>query len=180
MGSQVPNPWVFFDIKVDDVEVGRIVFELRFDVCPKASENFRCLCKGWGKTEGGRPLHFKGTRFFRILPGCVLQGGDIVSDDGTDGCSIWNENFADENFLLRHTGPGVLSMANSGPDSNNSRFFISLNKNSWMDDRHVVFGYVMSGMEVVRLIEAKGTLQTGEPKARVVISDSGEITPQVQ
>lgn len=157
------NPWCFFEVEIDGVAVGRIVFELRFDIAPKCAENFRSLCLGWkGMGKRGHPLHFKGTSLFRILPGKVIQGGDIVSNDGTDGESIYGQHFADENFLLRHTGPGVLSMANHGPDTNNSKFFISLAKNSWMDDRHVVFGYVMHGMDVVKVRGRGRVIEEGE------------------
>ena len=178
---KAPNPWVFFDISIGGKAAGTLIFELRQDLVPMASENFRCLCSGKMEKKSvnkslGKRLHFKGTRFHRILPGVMLQGGDVIRGDGTAGESIYGDTFEDENFLLRHTGPGVLSMANSGPDSNSSRFFLSTAKTEWLDEKHVVFGYVLQGHDVLRKMEAEGNPVTGAPRVPVVIEDCGECT----
>eukprot|EP00949_MAST-11_sp_MAST-11-sp1_P001739 g1739.t1 len=176
--SYVPNPWVFFDIGIGGDYAGRIVLELRKDICPIACENFRSLCTGWkGKGRFGKDLHYKGCRFHRIIPDRLIMGGDIIYGDGTGGESIYGDTFEDENFLLRHTGPGTLSTCNRGPDTNESRFFLSLGAADFLDDKAVVFGYVMTGYEVLKKIEHQGTPFTGEPKQECIIIDCGECTP---
>merc|ERR1712007_175162 len=150
---------------------GRVVMELRKDVTPKTAENFRALCTGEkGTGSSGKPLHYKGSAFHRIIPQFMCQGGDFTRGNGTGGESIHGNKFNDENFNIRHTGPGTLSMANAGPNTNGSQFFICTVATSWLDGRHVVFGRVTDGMDVVRKIEA---LNGTPPSETVAITKSG-------
>ena len=169
------NPRVFFDITIGDKAAGRITFELFADVVPKTAENFRALCtgeKGMGKQ--GKPLHYKGSRFHRVIQQFMCQGGDFTRGNGTGGESIYGNKFEDENFKLKHTVPGLLSMANAGPGTNGSQFFITTIVTDWLDGKHVVFGKVVEGMDVVKKMEAVGS-RSGQTSADVVIADCGEL-----
>uniref|UniRef100_H2Z0T2 Peptidyl-prolyl cis-trans isomerase E n=1 Tax=Ciona savignyi TaxID=51511 RepID=H2Z0T2_CIOSA len=167
--AKVKNPRVFFDIRIGSQYTGRILMELRADVVPITAENFRCLCtheKGFG---------YRGSTFHRIIPQFMCQGGDFTQHNGTGGKSIYGGKFDDENFKLRHTGAGTLSMANSGPNTNGSQFFMTTEKTDWLNDKHVVFGHVKEGFEVLKKVEAIGS-KDGKPRQKVVISDCGELT----
>lgn len=173
--SEHTNPRVFFDITIGEDAAGRIVFELRTDVVPETAENFRALCTGEkGSGQSGKPLHYKGSTFHRVIPDFMCQGGDFTNGNGTGGESIYGSKFADENFQLKHTDPGLLSMANAGPGTNGSQFFITTTQTPWLDGKHVVFGSVVEGMDVVRSMEAQGS-QSGQPRQRIVISDCGQL-----
>jgi peptidylprolyl isomerase len=169
------NPRVYFDISIGGAPAGRIVFELFADVVPKTAENFRALCTGEkGTGNSGKPLHYKGSSFHRIIPQFMCQGGDFTRGNGTGGESIYGEKFADENFQLRHTGKYLLSMANAGPNTNGSQFFITTVETPWLDGKHVVFGKVVSGTEVVDQMERVGS-RSGATSAVVKIEDSGQL-----
>lgn len=171
------NPKCFFDLSIGGEMEGRILIELYKDVVPKTAENFRALCtgeKGIGPNTGV-PLHFKGSCFHRIVKGFMIQGGDISARDGTGGESIYGLKFEDENFDLKHERKGMLSMANSGPDTNGSQFFITTTRTSHLDGKHVVFGKVIKGMGVVRSIEHATIAEGDRPALDVIVEDCGEI-----
>jgi len=173
------NPKVFFDMAIGDEPVGRIVMELYADTTPKTAENFRCLCtgeKGMGKQ--GKPLHYKGCTFHRVIKDFMIQGGDFTNGDGTGGESIFGQKFADENFKVKHTGPMLLSMANAGPGTNGSQFFITTAETPHLDNKHVVFGRVVSGEDVVRKIEATDVGAKDCPVQACTIADCGTFVPE--
>lgn len=170
------NPHVFFDVKHGDKMLGRIVMCIFADVVPKTAENFRALCTG-EKGEGtlGKPLHYKGCTFHRVVKDFIIQGGDFISGDGTGGESVYGEMFDDENFIMRHSKEGVLSMANVGPGTNGSQFFITTGNFLHLNEKHVVFGQVVEGMEIVREIQKVETGESHKPVEDVIIADCGEM-----
>jgi peptidyl-prolyl isomerase H (cyclophilin H) len=169
------NPIVFFDVTIDGFAAGRIRMELFSDVVPKTAENFRQFCTGEFKREG-KPVGYKGAPFHRIIKDFMIQGGDFVCGDGTGSRSIYGEKFDDESFLLSHDHPGLLSMANNGPNTNSCQFFITCGNCEHLDGKHVVFGKVIDGMSVVRKIENIETFGSlNKPKVVVLISECGEM-----
>ncbi len=166
---------VFFDVTIGGEKAGRIVIGLFGDDVPRTVENFRALCTGEkGKGKLGAPLHFKGSKFHRVIPQFMLQGGDFTQGNGMGGESIYGEKFKDENFKFTHDAPGVLSMANSGPNTNGSQFFICTIATPWLNGRHVVFGRVIEGMDVVKKVEAQGS-RNGQTRQEIKIQDCGVL-----
>ncbi|MGW3078409.1 MULTISPECIES: peptidylprolyl isomerase [unclassified Kitasatospora] len=159
---------VFFDITINDEPAGRIVFKLFDEVVPKTARNFRELATG----QNG--FGYEGSGFHRVIPAFMLQGGDFTNHNGTGGKSIYGEKFADENFQLKHDRPGLLSMANAGRNTNGSQFFITTIVTDWLDGKHVVFGEVVEGMDLVKKIEGLGS-QSGRTSAKITIAKSGVV-----
>ncbi|CDK25020.1 unnamed protein product [Kuraishia capsulata CBS 1993] len=169
------RPRVFFDVSIGGEPTRRIVFELFADVVPKTAENFRALCTGEkGVGQSGKPLHYKGSIFHRVIESFMCQGGDFTLGDGRGGESIYGEKFEDENFQLKHDKPFLLSMANAGPNTNGSQFFITTVSTPHLDGKHVVFGQVIAGKSVVRAIE-KTEKANDKPVKDVVIVDCGAL-----
>lgn len=164
------NPRVFLDITIENNNVGRIVIELYADQVPRTAENFRVLCRG---DKGGK-YTYKGCVFHRIIPHFIIQSGDFNGNDGSQNESIYGPKFDDENFNVHHDSPGIVSMANSGRNTNGGQFFITLVRAPWLDNSHVAFGKVIEGFDIVKLIQEAGQCN-GVPKQKVVISDCGEI-----
>ena len=167
---------VFFDVQIGNEKAGRIVIGLFGDVVPRTAENFRALCTGEkGEGTSGKPLHYKGSVFHRCIPGFMIQGGDFTRGNGTGGESIYGAKFADENFSLKHETAGLLSMANAGRNTNGSQFFITTVPTPHLNGKHVVFGKVVEGMDVVKKIEGKGSSPYGKTSAVITIVDCGEL-----
>ncbi|KAG0152332.1 hypothetical protein CROQUDRAFT_55639 [Cronartium quercuum f. sp. fusiforme G11] len=166
--TTTPKP-LFFKVSADGKPLGEIQFKLYHDTVPKTAKNFYEL------TTGFNGYGFKGSSFHRVIPGFMLQGGDFTRHNGTGGRSIYGERFEDENFVHKHSKPGLLSMANAGPDTNGSQFFITTATTAWLDGKHVVFGEVTKGSEVVTAIEKLGS-QSGKTTKRVIIEECGEVS----
>jgi peptidylprolyl isomerase len=170
------NPRVFFEITIGDKAAGRVEMELFADTCPKTTENFLQLCVGT-KSKSGKALQYKGSTFHRVIPGFMCQGGDFTAGNGTGGESIYGAKFEDETFAGKagkHFGPGTLSMANAGPNTNGSQFFICTGATPHLDGKHVVFGQVVKGYDVIQKIEAVGS-RSGATSSKVTISDCGKV-----
>lgn len=166
----------YFDIRIGDKDIGRVVFQLFDEDVPITCKNFRYMCSlGLFKKE--KPS-YQDTKLHRVIKDFMIQGGDITRGDGTGGYSIYGEHFADENFNLTHNQPGMLSMANAGPDTNNSQFFITLKKTPWLDNKHVVFGIIISGFDVVKDIENINTDKNDKPLEDIIISKCGLLYPE--
>ncbi|KAI9866616.1 MAG: Peptidyl-prolyl cis-trans isomerase H [Trichoglossum hirsutum] len=174
-GSEASNPVVFFDVTLGGEPLGRVKMELFADVTPKTAENFRQFCTGETKNAQGRPQGYKGCKFHRVIKDFMVQGGDFLHGDGTGSATIYGtRSFADENFVKKHDAPGLLSMANSGPDTNGCQFFITTVATPFLNNKHVVFGKVIDGMDVVRKIENARTNRE-KPTQDIVIGQCGEM-----
>ena len=169
------NPKVFFDITIGGQNAGRVTIELYSDKCPKTAENFRALCTGEkGVGKSGKPLHYKGSSFHRVISDFMAQGGDFTAGNGTGGESIYGMKFPDENFTCKHTKRGDLSMANAGPNTNGSQFFLCFIPCNWLDGKHTVFGSVVDGLQVLDALESVGS-SSGQTRAPCVIADCGQL-----
>ena len=173
-----PRNRVWFEVSIGGKKIGKVVFELYNDIVPKTAENFRALCTGEkGEGKSGKPLHFKGSSFHRVIKGFMIQGGDFTEGNGTGGESIYGEKFEDENFELKHDKKFLLSMANAGPATNGSQFFVTTVNTPHLDGKHVVFGEVLAGKSIVRQVENTAVGANDVPNAKCVIEDCGELGP---
>ncbi|KAL3905178.1 MAG: hypothetical protein SGILL_009782, partial [Bacillariaceae sp.] len=175
--SDSSNTRVFLDIEIGGKKTGKIIIELFENIYPKTTENFRALCTGEkGVGKSGKKLHYKGSIFHRVIPGFMCQGGDFTNADGTGGESIYGKKFDDEfydkEFFVTHNSPGLLSMANSGKNTNGSQFFLTTARCKHLDCKHVLFGQIEEGMDVLEKIEKQGT-SSGAVQKKVVIADCG-------
>ncbi|KAF8065023.1 peptidyl-prolyl cis-trans isomerase [Lyophyllum atratum] len=176
--SQSDRPITYFDVTIGGRPVGRIAFSVFSDLVPKTAENFRALCTGEkGIGSSGKPLHYKGSGFHRVIKGFMIQGGDFTAGNGTGGESIYGEKFEDEGFPVKHDKPFLLSMANAGPNTNGSQFFITVAPTPHLDGKHVVFGEVIKGKSVVRQIENYPTTSGDVPASPIIIADCGMLSP---
>ena len=175
--SSLENPRVYFDIEIGAKEAGTVIFELFKNVVPRTCENFRQLCTGEaGRSKvSGRNLAFTGSTFHRVIKGFMAQGGDFTKHNGTGGESIYGMKFADENFTIKHSEKYLLSMANSGRNTNGSQFFITFEKTPWLDGKHVVFGRVERGQEIIEDIQRVSTGENDKPKIGIKIKKSGQM-----
>ncbi|KAJ3741435.1 peptidyl-prolyl cis-trans isomerase [Lentinula detonsa] len=176
--TETRRPITYFDVSIGGSPIGRIIFSLYADLVPKTAENFRALCtgeKGIGKS--GKPLHYKASGFHRVIKQFMVQGGDFTNHNGTGGESIYGEKFEDEAFPVKHDKPFLLSMANAGPNTNGSQFFITVAETAHLNDKHVVFGEVIRGKSIVRQIENFPTASGDKPTSPIVIEDCGELSP---
>ncbi|KAK1061343.1 peptidyl-prolyl cis-trans isomerase cpr6 [Friedmanniomyces endolithicus] len=179
-GKAAKRTRVWFDISIGGAPVGKVVFELYNDVVPKTAENFRCLCTGEkGKGAAGVPLHYKKSKFHRVIKSFMIQGGDFTAGNGTGGESIYGEKFEDENFDIKHEKPFLLSMANAGVGTNGSQFFITTTPTPHLDGKHVVFGEVIAGKRVVRQVENTAVAAGDKPESDCEITDCGEVPADV-
>eukprot|EP01106_Pelomyxa_sp_JSP_P010845 TRINITY_DN2852_c0_g2_i1.p1 TRINITY_DN2852_c0_g2~~TRINITY_DN2852_c0_g2_i1.p1 ORF type:complete len:205 (-),score=58.55 TRINITY_DN2852_c0_g2_i1:39-653(-) len=168
------NPVVFFDVAMGNHPIGRIKCELFADVTPRTAENFRQFCTGQLR-RNNIPIGYKGSIFHRVIKDFMIQGGDFIKGNGTGKTSIYGDKFDDENFKYKHSTPGLLSMANSGPNTNGCQFFITCAPAEWLDGKHVVFGRVVDGMKVVRMIENVSVGPNSKPKIECKIIECGQL-----
>lgn len=169
-------PKVFLNIKAGNKDLGQVIIKLFTNNVPRTCQNFRALCTGErGYTSKGKKISYRGSPFHRIISGFMVQGGDIENGDGTGKMSIYGNSFPDENFMIQHNKPGIVSMANSGPDSNGCQFFIITEAQPHLDNKHVAFGQVIKGMDIIKEIEELGT-ENGKPLVNIIISDCGSIS----
>ena len=170
------NPKVFFEMEQGGESLGRIEMMVYEDIVPKTAANFIQLCTGEaGKTKDGKDMTLKNSTFHRVIKDFMIQGGDFTNGDGTGGVSIYGDKFEDENFDLKHEGPGLLSMANAGPGTNGSQFFITSAATPHLDGKHVVFGRVTEGMELVRKIEDVEKGPADKPVVDIIIKECGTV-----
>ncbi|KAI9655252.1 MAG: peptidyl-prolyl cis-trans isomerase cpr6 [Alyxoria varia] len=177
MAADTKRSRVFFDLNIETEYIGRAIFELHDDIVPKTAENFRVLCTGEkGTSDTGAKLHFKGSKFHRVIKQFMIQGGDFTAGNGTGGESIYGDKFDDENFEEKHTKPFLLSMANAGPGTNGSQFFVTTVATPHLDGKHVVFGELLFGKSIIRRLEHTPTQSNDKPVHDCIIADCGELT----